>query len=94
MVSTLWADLGAWEMLGHQHPGIQLSSRTQGRHLLCLVQYQQSEIELLYFVLDPQISNTWQLGQILSIEFIESKASFLRYGDMAITGFYNSSLLV
>lgn len=40
------------------------------------------------------MSSTWQLEQILSIEFIESKASFLSYGDMAITGFYNSSLLV
>lgn len=94
MATTLWADLGAWEMLGHQHPGIHISSRSQGSHLLHLVQYQQSEIELFYFVLHPQMSNTWQLGQILSIEFIESKASFLNYGDMAITGFHNSSLLI
>lgn len=87
MASTLGADLGAWDMLGHQHPGILTSNGTRGGHLLCLVQYQKSEIELFHFVLHPQMSNTWQLGQILSTEFIESKASFLSYGDMAIMVF-------
>lgn len=44
------------------------------RHLLGPVQYQQSEIELFSFVLHPHLSTIWQLGQNLSIEFIERKA--------------------
>lgn len=67
------------------------------RHLLGLVQYHQSEIELFVFVLHSHLSSTWQLGQILSIEFTERKAlgaNLLSCGDVAIICCYSSSLLI
>lgn len=65
--------------------------------MLGLVQYHQSEIELFVFVLHSHLSSTWQLGQILSIEFTERKAlgaNLLSCGDVAIIGCYSSSLLI
>lgn len=93
MASILWADLEHTWPLASWNPDFRVGPKDSIRWVWSR-SHQQSEIELFHFLLHLQISSTWQLEQILSIEFIESKASFLSYGDMAITGFYNSSLLV